>query len=232
MLFRSSTMTKIYDTPIKLIIFDNDGTLMDTEWCYSIAHKEVTGYDLDWDFKLQLMGKTAIEACRLTCNHYNLTETPESLANRRNLALERFWPTIPLMPGADSIVKELIKRNIKISIATASNRSNFEQKSSGHIDFVKQFPVIICGDEVKHGKPEPDLFLAALSKFEGIKPEEALVFEDSPLGILAANRAGIPSVFVPDSHIDIDKSLDDQGAKPILTISSFDKFDFNLFNWK
>ena len=91
-------MSVVYDTPIKLIIFDNDGTLMDTEWCYSVAHKEVTGYDLDWDFKVQLMGKTAIEACRMTCDHYGLTESPESLCERRTKAVERFWPTVPLMP--------------------------------------------------------------------------------------------------------------------------------------
>ena len=89
----------------------------------------------------------------------------------------------------------------------------------------------VCGNEVQAGKPEPDLFLAALNKFEGIKPEEALVFEDSPLGILAANRGGMPSVFVPDPHVDIEKSLMNEGASATYIIPSLHEFDFSKFIW-
>ena len=175
--------------PIKVVIFDNDGTLMDTETAYTVAHKETTGYDLDWDFKVQLMGKTALEACRLTCEHYGLTESPESLAERRTKAVERFWPNIPLMKGAQELVDELKRRGIKMAIATASSRSQFTLKSSGHKYFVAMMDHVVCGDEVKNGKPAPDLFLAALGKFTGydIKPEEALVFEDSPLNLLISS---------------------------------------------
>ncbi|EAY12714.1 haloacid dehalogenase-like hydrolase family protein [Trichomonas vaginalis G3] len=221
----------LHETPIKLIIFDNDGTLMNTEWVYSVAHKICTGYDIEWDFKVNLMGKTPIEACRLTCEHYHLTESPESLCERRTKIVDQYWPTIPLMPGAQALVDELKKRGIKLSIATASNRPGFTLKSSGHKDFVAMMDVTVCGDEVEHGKPAPDLFLAALAKFPGIKPEEALVFEDSPLGIKAANLAGMPSVFVPDEHLDIEKSLADQQAVPTYIIDSLEHFDFNKFKW-
>ena len=218
---------------IKVVIFDNDGTLMDTETAYTVAHKECTGYDLDWDFKVQLMGKTAIEACRLTCEHYGLTESPESLAERRSKAVERFWPNIPLMKGAQEMVNELKKRGIKMAIATASSRSQFNLKSSGHKDFVAMMDYVVCGDEVKNGKPAPDLFLAALAKYDGlgIKPEEALVFEDSPLGIKAANVAGMKSVFVPDPHVNIEKSLKENEATPDVIIESLDKFDYDKFEW-
>ena len=105
--------------------------------------------------------------------------------------------------------------------------------SCGHKDFVAMMDHVVCGDEVKNGKPAPDLFLAALGKFTGydIKPEEALVFEDSPLGIKAANVAGMKSVFVPDPHVNIEKSLKENDATPDLTIESLDKFDFDKFEW-
>ena len=102
----------------------------------------------------------------------------------------------------------------------------------GELDFVAKMDHIICGDEVQHGKPEPDLFLAALHKWDGIKAENALVFEDSPLGILAANRAGIPAVFVPDPHMDAEESLRLYNAVPILTIKSLEDFDFDQFVWE
>lgn len=202
---------------------------MNTEWVYSVAHKQCTGFDLDWDFKVNLMGKTPIEACRLTVEHYGLKESPESLCERRTKIVNEYWPTIPLMPGAENIVNEFKKRGLKVSIATASMRPGFNLKASGHKDFVALMDAIVTADEVERGKPAPDLFLKALSKFEGIKPEEALVFEDSPLGIRAANLAGMPSVYVPDPNMDVEKSLADQDAHPACVIDSLEHFDFSKF---
>ena len=224
-------MSFLYDTPIKCVIFDNDGTLMNTEWVYTVAHKICTGQDLQWSLKLKLMGKTPIEACTITCNELKLDMTPEELCEKRTKIVEEYWPTIPLMPGAESVVDECIKRGIKRAIATASVRSGFNLKASGHLDFISKMDFIVTGDEVENGKPAPDLFLAALHKFPGIKPEEALVFEDSPLGIDAANRAGMPSVFIPDPNMDYQKALEDQGAKPTLIIPSLEEFDFSKWKW-
>ena len=220
--------------PIKLAIFDNDGTLMDTETVYSIAHKEVTGYDLEWDFKVQLMGKTGIEACRLTCEHHGLTESPESLLARRTEVVSKHWPNVKLMPGAEKVVKELKKRGIKMAIATAASRESFGSKAQSHKDFVGMMDYIICAEDVKRGKPEPDLFLKALSMFKefDIKPEEALVFEDSALGIKAANLAGMPSVFIPDPHVNVEDVLKKNEAKPDLIISSFEEFDLDKVKWE
>ena len=224
-------MAKLWPHPIRAIIYDNDGTLMDTEWVYSVAHKECTGYDLEWDFKVHMMGKTPIEACRMTVEHHNLSESPESLCKRRTELVEKYWPTIPMMKGAEAMIKKIKEMGIHQAIATASNHKGFDQKSSGHRDVVAMMDHVICGDDVAHGKPEPDLFLAALHKWEGIAPESALVFEDSPLGIKAANRAGMPAIFVPDPHMNAEKALAEYDAKPLLTISSLEEFPYDKFEW-
>ena len=224
-------MSLVYDEPIRAVIFDNDGTLMNTEWVYSVAHKQCTGQELSWDLKIHLMGKTPLEACRITCEALNLTESPESLCERRTKMVEEYWPTIPMMPGAEDLINELEKRKIHMAIATASHHKGFDQKSSGHRDIVAKMDHVICGDDVKNGKPEPDLFLAALHKWDGIDPKNALVFEDSPLGIKAANVAGMPAVFVPDPHMDVESALKEYDAHPVLTIDSLTKFNFDLFKW-
>lgn len=225
-------MSLLWDHPIKAIIFDNDGTLMDTESVYTICHKALTGIDLDWDFKIQLLGRTPIEACRMTVEHFHLNETPEEHLKRRVEFIYSYWPKVKLMPGAENIISGFEQRNIPMSIATASVLKEFELKSSGHKDLVAKMHHVVCGDQVSHGKPAPDLFLAALQKFDSINPENALVFEDSPLGIKAANAAGIPGIFIPDSHYDAEKCLRDAGAQALLTIPSLEAFPWERFKFE
>ena len=224
-------MSFLWEKPIQAIIFDNDGTLMDTESVYSICQKELTGIDLDWDFKVQLMGRTPIEACRMTVEHYHLKETPEEHLRRRNEFIYNYWPKVKLLPGVENVIEGFEKRHIPMSIATGSVLKEFELKSSGHKDMVSKMHHVVCGDQVERGKPFPDLFLAALNKFDSIKPENALVFEDSPLGIKAANSAGIPAIFIPDSHLDVEKALKDADAHPICILSSLEEFPWEKFHF-
>lgn len=222
---------KLYATPIKVVIWDNDGTLMDTEWAYSWAHKQLTGEDMTWDIKPTFMGKSSIETCRLMVEKYHMDITPEDLVIKRTEMLEECWAKVELLPGAKELVETLKKMNIRMAIATSSRRHVYNQKSANHQDFVAQMDHVICGNEVQKGKPAPDIFLAALHKFDGVKPEEALVFEDSPLGIRAANDAGIPSIFIPDPNMNVENSLSEQNAKPFMIIPSLTEFPVDKFNW-
>lgn len=224
-------MTKVWNHPIKAIIFDNDGTLMDTEWAYSWAHEQITGEKLTWDMKPLLMGKSTLETCQFLVERYHLDTTPEKLVEHRTKIVEQCWPKVQLLPGAEDLVNKLWEKKIPMSIATSSRRMVFNQKAQSHQDFVGKMHHIICGSDVTHGKPHPEIFIVALEKFENVKPEEALVFEDSPLGVKAANSAGIPCVFVPDENMDAEAMLADQEAKALITIKSLKDFDFSQFEW-
>ena len=225
-------MTFVWPTPIKAVIFDNDGTLLDTEWAYTWVHKEITGHELDWELKPQLMGKNAIETCRLLVSYYGLDITPEALVEKRTKTLEHCWDNLKLMKGAEWLVNELKKRNIHMSIATSSRSQVFNMKIAGHKEFYQAMDHFTTGNEVKKGKPNPEIFLLSLSKWNGaIKPEEVIVFEDSPLGIRAANDAGMASVLVPDQQMDVESALKVQNAVPTQVIPSLDSFNFNSFKW-
>jgi pseudouridine-5'-monophosphatase len=68
---------KLVETTIKAVIFDYDGTLVDTETIYNLVHKKLTGRDLDYESKIQLMGRLPLEACQLTVKLFNIDMTPE-----------------------------------------------------------------------------------------------------------------------------------------------------------
>ena len=216
---------------IRAVIFDNDGTLVDTEEAYSIAHKEATGEPLEWDFKVQMMGKCFLEACQLTVDHCHLNMTAEEYGKLFDEISDRLWDSVNLMPGVPELLAGLKERGVRMCIATAANERSFRKKVHGHPEMMAMMDHAVSGDDVTRGKPFPDLFLLALEKWGDIKPEEALVIEDSPLGVAAANNAGIPAIYVPDPHLDSDEVLAKHNAKPVLKLKSLKDFDFSKFEW-
>ncbi|KAG5456971.1 MAG: pseudouridine-5'-monophosphatase-like protein, partial [Olpidium bornovanus] len=87
-------------------------------------------------------------------------------------------------------------------VATSSHRAAFELKTARHGEIFSLFDAVVCGDdpEVTHGKPEPDIFLAAARRLPGgpYVPSEILVFEDAHNGVQAALAAGMRVCWVPD----------------------------------
>ena len=220
-----------YATPIKAVIFDNDGTLLDTEWAYEWAHEQLTGHKMDAALKAKLMGKPSRETCEMVTQLYGIKEPVDSFAERRTKMLEKCWDNVKLLPGAKELVENFHKLGIPMALATSSREHVFAMKSKNHKDFYNMMDHIVCGNAVKKGKPAPDIFLLAQSKWEDIKPEECVVFEDSPLGIKAANDAGMASVFVPDKRLNIEEVLAAENAVPTYIIPSLENFDMKLFKW-
>jgi pseudouridine-5'-monophosphatase len=177
------------------------------------------------------MGKSALETCKILVEYYKLDTTPEALMDRRTALVSKCWKDVKLLPGAMEIVSGLESRHIPMAIATSSRRSAFEEKCESNRDFYRRMHHSITGSDITQGKPNPEIFLSALAKWPNVAPEEALVVEDSPLGIKAANAAGMPSVFVPDSHMNAAVALAEQNAEPTLIIPSLLEFDFEKFTW-
>ena len=103
---------------------------------------------------------------------------------------------VPVKLGLIELLNYLDEEKIKKVVATSSYRKVAENVLI-RANVYNRFDDIICGDEIKESKPSPDIFLKALEKLN-LSADEVIVLEDSRMGILAAHRAKIKSIMIPD----------------------------------
>ena len=187
-------------------IFDLDGTLLDFEGASHIALSiplAKYGKSVDWPLHASICGKPAHYWSKEVLQALNVTEmTPEEYSAAFHANIKLAFPTMPLMPGALEFVKRL--RNMfpdaGFAIATSSERHSFDIKMSYHTDLLKNFDVVVTGNEIPNGKPNPDIFLEAARRL-GVRPHRCAVFEDAPSGAQAGRRAGATVVAIPDDRM-------------------------------
>ncbi|KAI5405070.1 DL-glycerol-3-phosphatase [Lathyrus oleraceus] len=219
--------------PITHVVFDMDGLLLDTEKFYTEVQEIILArYNktFEWSLKAKMMGMKAIEAAKVFVEETGISDSlsAEQFLVEREEMLRSLFPTSELLPGVSRLLKHLHAKGVPIAVATGSHRRHFELKTQRHGEMFSLMHHVVLGDdpEVKQGKPSPDVFLAAAKRFEGgpVDPNNILVFEDAPSGVLAAKNAGMSVVMVPDSRLD--KSFHgaaDQVLKSLL--------DFNPSEW-
>ncbi len=188
-------------TNIKGVLFDMDGVILDTEKLYTrfwVEAAQSLGYPMTYEMALG-MRSLSRQAGERQLKEY-LGEKVDYFAVRetRIRIMEKFIEEngVELKPGIHELLAFLKKHDIKTSVATSSPLDR-TKKYLSQVGLVDEFDALVSGHMVAHGKPEPDIYLYAASNL-GLKPEECLVLEDSPTGILAAYRAGCVPVMVPD----------------------------------
>ena len=186
---------------IKAIIFDMDGLMIDSERitfeCYQEILKEM-GLTMSKSFYISLLGKP-IPGIQTSFYEEYGEDFPinEVIKACHELMAERFKKEgIPIKKGLISLLDYLKEHDYKTIVATSSTRDRVDSiLSQAHL--TKYFDASICGDEVTHGKPNPEVFIKSCEKLN-VSREEAIVLEDSEAGILAAFDAHIPVICIPD----------------------------------
>ena len=186
---------------LKAFIFDVDGTLLDTERIYMQAWKDAAA-ELGYDMPMSLLRKTravnAKEAARTfeeeIGNGFSYEKTRPIRVRIAEEIIERESPI--LKPGVLELLAFLQKKGIRLAVASSTNTKTTKEHLAinGIADW---FEVIVGGDMIEKGKPNPDIFLKA-AELLGEDPEKCVVVEDSPAGIRAGAAAGMKTVLVPD----------------------------------
>ena len=178
-----------------------DGLMFDTEAIGFRAYEEVGkewGLPTSFDIYQTLIGADKRDTCEQYRQIYGEDMDAELLYEQIGDRIQEIMDRegIPMKPGLLPLLDAIEEANIPKIIASSTGREGIRSylKQCGLDD---RFKDTISSDQVKRGKPHPDIFLEACRKM-GTKPEEALVLEDSPAGICAAHSGNIPVIAIPD----------------------------------
>ena len=186
---------------IEAVLFDMDGLMFDTERMYQKAWLQAgrqMGVPMEPEIVDRLRGRNR-EGCARVCREVFGEEFDFDAMRTACRALMARWieeDGLPVKPGLYELLAELERRGIPAVLATSTTRDS----AWGHLQRAKvdrYFLGAVCGDEVSHSKPDPEVFLKAAA-LAGKDPARCMVLEDSPAGVRAGAAAGCFTVMVPD----------------------------------
>lgn len=188
----------------KAALFDLDGLLIDSESIARAAWSKALldyRYELKDELFLSLIGITLQDETAKFYDEYGPEFPFDDIYLRRKFHYEQLISQngISQKPGAFKLLEFLDRSGIKKGIATSSSRDFALQKMS-KANLHHLFDTMVFGDEIKNGKPSPDIFLEVARRLN-CRPCECIVLEDSEAGIMAAHAAEMIPMMVPDLQL-------------------------------
>ncbi|MCF8340138.1 MAG: HAD-IA family hydrolase [Chitinophagaceae bacterium] len=176
---------------IKLIIFDLDGVLVDAKNIHYNTLNEALGnkYKISWEEHLNKYdGLKTNEKLKLLTVSKGLPPSSydEIWAKKQKLTIEEL-KSVKINETLKHTIKELVNQNYKLAVCSNSIRKTILTVLS-KLDIIEHFDYIMSNEDVNNSKPHPEMYWKTISYF-GFLPEETLIIEDSPFGLLAANRS-------------------------------------------
>ncbi len=183
-------------------IFDMDGLMFNTEDVYTLVGTELLsrrGRQFTDELKNAIMGLRPQPTFETMIRWHSLDDNWQQIATESNgIFLDLLDEHLAPMPGLFELLDALERSDVPKAIATSSN-SLLVEACLAPFDLKARFRFVLTGDDVTHGKPDPEIYLTAAKRF-GLPPQATVVLEDSQNGCLAASAAGAYTVAVPGTH--------------------------------
>jgi 16S rRNA pseudouridine516 synthase len=186
----------------KAIIFDMDGTLIDSMWLWKtldVAYLSRFGLTLPEGLQHDIEGMSFSETAHYFKERFQIPDSIEQMKQDWNeMAWDLYLHKVPLKDGVYEFLCSCRKRGIKLGIAT-SNSPELAQSIVNVHELNPYFSCIMTSCQVSRGKPAPDIYLAVAEALN-VDPKDCLVFEDIIPGILAGLNAGMEVCGVEDAY--------------------------------
>jgi len=210
---------------IQAVIFDLDGTLIDSMWMWrqiDIDYLARHGHELPADLQDSIEGMSFSETAVYFKERFFLSDSLEVIkADWNRMAYDIYVNEVPLKPGVLEFLQYLKRKGIKTGIATSNSRELLLAVLES-LGITEYFDELHTSCEVTRGKPAPDIYLL-VAKTLGVTPEHCLVFEDIIQGIHAGKAAGMRVCAVKDAFSV--KQEEEKKASADWLIDSFSELD-------
>lgn len=186
----------------RAFIFDLNGTMIDDmDFHIRAWHQILTSLGADLSIeqvKLECYGKNEELLERIFPGRFTYEQMQEMILQKETGYQEVFRPYLQLIDGLDAFLENSFQHNIALGIGSAALPMNIDYVLDG-LHIRKYFSAIVSAVDVTISKPDPETFLSCAKQL-GVLPENCIVFEDSPKGVKAAERAGMKSVVLTTMH--------------------------------
>lgn len=198
-----SILSSLRAEPVAAVVFDMDGTLIDSETVFRSALFSASmdlGFEMTPDIHADIVGGTAENTRNVLTRAFGEAFSFTHFYDRCTVHVEAELARNPLRPkpGAVELITLLADNGIPLAVATSSRRVH----ASDHLRNVGLLPffqAVVTRDDVTHPKPHPEPYLTAAQRL-GVDPAQCLAFEDSATGAQAAIAAGMRTILVPDQQ--------------------------------
>lgn len=187
--------------PVRGVLFDMDGVVLDTERLYARFWREAAaalGHTMSYEQALGMRSLSSTAGQAQLEGYFGKGVSRAEFRAKRIELMDAYIDAngVDLKPGIRELLDYLEDKGIKAAITTSSPLERVRRYLGRH-ELIERFDCLCSGADVPRGKPEPDIYLHGAACL-GLKPEECIAIEDSPAGVLSAYRAGCKTVMVPD----------------------------------